>query len=58
MSPTLTLAPGRPKVNKKQTRKPFLAPKLKEEASLEDVTLLSGQTVTSRPTGNQGGRFA
>ena len=28
-------------VNKDQTRKPFVAPELKEEASLVDVTLLS-----------------
>jgi len=29
-------------VNQKDTRKPFVAPKLKEEASLADVTLISG----------------
>jgi hypothetical protein len=29
-------------VNQKTTRKPFVAPQLKEEASLADVTLISG----------------
>ncbi len=38
----LTLRPGRLQVNQKNTRKPFVAPQLKEEASLADVTLISG----------------
>ena len=38
---TITLRPGRLQVNKKRARKPFVAPQLKEEASLADVTLVS-----------------
>lgn len=38
----VTQVPGRPRVNQKTTRKPFVAPQLKEEASLADVTLISG----------------
>ncbi len=40
----VTQVPGRPRVNQKTTRKPFVAPQLKEEASLADVTLISGGT--------------
>jgi hypothetical protein len=38
----LTLRPGRLQVNQKNTRKPFVAPQLKQEASLADVTLITG----------------
>jgi hypothetical protein len=43
----VTQVPGRPRVNQKTTRKPFVTPQLKEEASLADVTLVSGGGVPS-----------
>jgi hypothetical protein len=54
-------------VNQKLTRKPFVAPKLREEASLEGVTLVSagnptrGNTTDSQNLASrkqQGGRSA
>jgi hypothetical protein len=45
-------------VNQKTTRKPFVAPKLREEASLADVTLITGgpPTVQSFRHGRHGKR--
>jgi hypothetical protein len=39
---TATLQLRRSRVNQKPTRKPFVAPQLREEASLADVTLITG----------------
>ena len=52
--PTLTLGPGRLLVNQTNTRKPFVAPRLKEEASLTDVTLITGG---GQPTFRRTGRL-
>ena len=41
-------------MNEKNTRKPFVAPKLKEEASLADVTLISGG---GQPSFRRAGRY-
>ena len=43
---------GRPKV--KSTRKPFVAPQIKEEASLVGVTLISGHGCKRQPTYKRG----
>ena len=42
--PASVISTKRPEaeVNRKQNRRPFVAPKLKEEASLADVTLITG----------------
>lgn len=41
-------------MNQKDTRKPFVVPKLKEEASLADVTLITGG---GQPTFRAHGRY-
>ena len=41
-------------MNKKSTRKPFVAPQLKEEASLANVTLVSGG---GQPSFRRAGRY-
>ena len=47
-----TSGTGRPKV--KTTRKPFVAPQIKEEASLVGVTLISGHGCKRQPTYKRG----
>jgi hypothetical protein len=52
---TATLQLRRSRVNQKTTRKPFVAPQLREEASLADVTLITGAPPSFR--GQRHGRF-